>query len=65
MIFQWGGGGGGQRGSVHASPWMHHPYGYENPNLLLTLSMGHLSMQYGTSLYTEGGGGGGGIFMIY
>ena len=51
--------GGGQRGSVHASPWMHHqstpppPYGYEK--ILLMLSMGHLSIQYGTSLYTGGG----------
>ena len=36
------------------------PYGYEK--ILLMLSMGHLSIQYGTSLYTGGGGGEGGIF---
>ena len=41
------------------------PYGYENPKFLLTLSMGHLSIQYGMSLHTEGGGGGGGGGIFY
>ena len=59
MIFQWGGGGG----SVHALPWMHNQSTplplmtmrtKKNFKNVLMLSMGHLSIQYGTSLYTGG-----------
>ena len=47
-------------GCITSQPPPPPPYGYEK--ILLMLSMGHLSIQYGTSLYT--GGGGGGVFFL-